>query len=480
MAKWTVGASRNLPVATDETWDGGAAAGSIFEWAGGDSFDCAKARRGFLVYDSDQPDERGSYKLPFAIVSDGTLKASPAGIRAAASRLPQTDIPDDVKTKAQAVIDHYEDRMGIGDHDHDGDSDTDDKAAPAWRKACESHVKAVSPDATQTALDAINTKYALQPLAPEDVFLGQMHLANTQYDRSDERFPKSYLDRFAQTLPGKSVMTSHDYGQVPVGRFYDAEVRKDAQNGGHYLHAKFYLAANGPVTDSVRMGIAKDASIGFQPDKRMCDICGKDYDGYYKSYSDAPQADDDPCMHIKGRMYGGQKATVTYGGDLNNVEAQEGSLVWLGCQRGAMTTRGAAADARKAAHCHSLATAGSKEEMMDEKAAKAREDELKAEIERLKALAADGQKYRDWQKAEIARLYSSLGEEKAGAAMVAALKDADAGTLDGVRQEIDKRHAEAFARSGAETGRAEKAEPARITMGEFLYGRPTILNSGGR
>lgn len=120
VAEWKVGAARDLPIEDSDDWDGGEAQKSIFEWAGGDEFDAAKARKGFLVYDASAPELRGSYKLPIAHVVDGELKVPKGAIRAAASRLPQTDIPDDVKKRAGAVLDHYKDKAGIGDED-DGD-----------------------------------------------------------------------------------------------------------------------------------------------------------------------------------------------------------------------------------------------------------------------------------------------------------------------------------------------------------------------
>lgn len=114
-SEWKVGASRNLPVDDSDSWDGPEAEKSIFEWAGGDEFDPSKARKGFLVYDASKDDERGAYKLPIATVKDGRLTVPKGAIRAAASRLPQTDIPDDVKERAQAVIDHYKEKAGIGE-----------------------------------------------------------------------------------------------------------------------------------------------------------------------------------------------------------------------------------------------------------------------------------------------------------------------------------------------------------------------------
>lgn len=120
-AEWKVGAAKDLLVEDSDSWDGSAAEKSIFEHAGGDDFDPAKARKGFLVYNAAEPEKRGSYKLPIAHVVDGELKVPKGAIRAAASRLPQTDIPDDVKKRAESVLEHYKEKAGIG---KDGDGET--------------------------------------------------------------------------------------------------------------------------------------------------------------------------------------------------------------------------------------------------------------------------------------------------------------------------------------------------------------------
>ena len=112
-SNWKCGASRNLPLDEDSDWDGPAAQKAVFDACGfdGDKPDLSKARKAFLVYDAAAPKLKGSYKLPFATIKDGRLTAVAAGLRAAASRLSQTDIPDDVQDSARAVIDHYEGKM---------------------------------------------------------------------------------------------------------------------------------------------------------------------------------------------------------------------------------------------------------------------------------------------------------------------------------------------------------------------------------
>ncbi len=105
---WTVSADRDLDI-VERDWDGAAAAARVFEWAGfdGETPDFERARRAFLIHDADAPELRGSYKLGFADVVDGELVAIAEGLRAAASRLPLTDAPQDALDRARAVLDAY-------------------------------------------------------------------------------------------------------------------------------------------------------------------------------------------------------------------------------------------------------------------------------------------------------------------------------------------------------------------------------------
>lgn len=110
---YKVGAATDLPIDMTETWDGAAAADRMLEAAGfnGDSPDSARAKRGFLCYDAGNPGLKTSYKLPFADFTGGELKAVRGGCHAAASRLPDTNIPDDVRKEARAVLDGYMQKM---------------------------------------------------------------------------------------------------------------------------------------------------------------------------------------------------------------------------------------------------------------------------------------------------------------------------------------------------------------------------------
>jgi hypothetical protein len=200
-----------------------------------------------------------------------------------------------------------------------------------YHKSFEVNIRKLSPTASD--LRIINDgRFAIEPVTEEQIYCGSMALANNQYDRSWERFPEDYLKRFSDTITGKSVMKGHNYRDLPVGRFYDSEVYKSGDRLD--LVVNYFMMADDELVPKIKTGIIKGVSIGFNPDKRFCDIDGKDYDGWWNDPDD-----EEPCFHIAGRTYqveGEQtRATVTYGGDTNEVEAVEGSFVWLGCQHGA-------------------------------------------------------------------------------------------------------------------------------------------------
>jgi HK97 family phage prohead protease len=145
-ADWKVGASRDLPVDDADGWDGPAAAKRMLDAAGfdGDSPDTAKAKRGFLIYDAANPSLRGSYKLPFADIVGGELKAVKGGVSAAKGRLDQTDAPKAVLEEAAAVIAHYENKDG---------GDKGDKSDPTLTVKAGRRISAANKELLQKAMD---------------------------------------------------------------------------------------------------------------------------------------------------------------------------------------------------------------------------------------------------------------------------------------------------------------------------------------
>ncbi len=204
-------------------------------------------------------------------------------------------------------------------------------------------VRAELTEVSEADLELINRSFALRPLTAEQVYVRRIALCNDQYDRTQERFPRSYLERFAETLPGKPLLAHHDRHSYPVGRFFRAEVgtgdgaRADgtptdgirAEGSGNWLYCWVYLVktpANEEIRAQIDGGVYSHVSIGFRWADLRCDLCGK---SYFRG----------DCPHVIGQEYEGRVATATYGGDLGRVEAVEGSLVYLGAQYGAVVTK---------------------------------------------------------------------------------------------------------------------------------------------
>lgn len=117
MTNWEASGADDLPLLDgDRDWDGDKAEDQIFRWAGGDRFDAEKARKGFFAYDADHPGNKTAYKLPFAYVVDGKLKAVPKALQAVAVVLEGgrggVDLPQDVIRKVRQKVERYYKKMG--------------------------------------------------------------------------------------------------------------------------------------------------------------------------------------------------------------------------------------------------------------------------------------------------------------------------------------------------------------------------------
>jgi hypothetical protein len=279
---------------------------------------------------------------------------------------------------------------------------------------------------TETPTDAdLETikRFALRELAAEDVWLGKMALANDQVDRSGERFPISYLERFADTLPGKPVLTGHNQTMVPVGKFYSADVVPRSDGSGNDLIARYYLRAGNPLAADIELGIASGVSIGARADKRFCGICAKDYDGPGR----------DRCSHSVGHTYDGKTCTLEWGGDAEKVEALEGSFVASPCQVGAQAL------ARN--YDGSVLTKGHSPGAVDLSTPQGDAMELQQALEKITSLETEIAALQTWKTdneplietgdiarkaalAEIQRKYTALEAEKTGQAIVKSLSKA--------------------------------------------------------
>jgi hypothetical protein len=114
---WKACGDADLPLTDhDREWDGDDAEKRIFKWAGGGSFDARQVQRAFFAYDAAESDNKTSYKLPFATIVGGKLKAVPRGIYAVAQVLEGArggvDLPAAVKNEVRKKVEKYYKKMG--------------------------------------------------------------------------------------------------------------------------------------------------------------------------------------------------------------------------------------------------------------------------------------------------------------------------------------------------------------------------------
>lgn len=138
----------NLPINDDEnaSWDSGAAIKNVKAWASDSdgNIDFDKYRKAFFWVDPEQADKQGGYKLPFADVFDGDLKAVWHGVSAAMGALLGSqggvDLPDADRKPVYNAISKYYDKFG--------------KDVPEFKSADfeEVHLKAFYDPKTKTAI----------------------------------------------------------------------------------------------------------------------------------------------------------------------------------------------------------------------------------------------------------------------------------------------------------------------------------------
>lgn len=155
-------------------------------------------------------------------------------------------------------------------------------------------------EVTPDDLKKIN-KYALHPLAAEDVFIFKATMAdNEQDDRNSMPFNLKALQDLKKLYPGKTMLKDHDRrADNQIARVFDTELVQDAnkQTALGELHteleAKIYMIktdANKDLIAEIMGGIKKEVSTSCMPEKMICSICGTDN---MKDY----------CRHWPGKEY---------------------------------------------------------------------------------------------------------------------------------------------------------------------------------
>ena len=147
-------------------------------------------------------------------------------------------------------------------------------------------------------------RYALSPLAAEDVFAFKVSMAANEIDRDYEVFPRATLSKLASLFVGKTVVKDHDHrSDNQIARIYAT----DLVEGSHMqltkhgevlteLIAKCYMvktSTNADLIAEIQAGIRKEVSLGCRIGKATCSICDTDNTKTY-------------CTHFPGKQYKGE------------------------------------------------------------------------------------------------------------------------------------------------------------------------------
>ncbi len=86
-----------------------------------------------------------------------------------------------------------------------------------------------SPTAPADAQLALINKFTRRPFSADELYIGQIRLANNCIDRDDERYSEGMIGEFAKTAIGKTFLMDHgkyESKQNAIGKFFDVEIEK--------------------------------------------------------------------------------------------------------------------------------------------------------------------------------------------------------------------------------------------------------------
>ncbi|MCR5815955.1 MAG: hypothetical protein K6F91_03645 [Ruminococcus sp.] len=155
-------------------------------------------------------------------------------------------------------------------------------------------------EANEQELDKIN-KFALDPLAAEDVFTFKTMIGDNELDdRNKAPFTEQALKDLKELYIGTTMIKDHSRSaENQIARVYDTELITDSgrDNGRGEKHTeligKCYMVKtpdNESLIKEIKAGIKKEVSSSCVPKRAICSICGKDN---MKEY----------CRHFPGEKY---------------------------------------------------------------------------------------------------------------------------------------------------------------------------------
>lgn len=145
-------------------------------------------------------------------------------------------------------------------------------------------------------MELIN-KFAYKPLTPNDVYVFNVKLCDSERDRDNERFTWSALQDIKELAIGKQGIIDRGYAKSSIiARIFDTTFYTDMgfDKDGHpkyWVEAKAYMVRNADTEEAIKeinTGIKKEVSISCSCFDMVCSVCGSKW-GH--------------CQHTKGEYY---------------------------------------------------------------------------------------------------------------------------------------------------------------------------------
>lgn len=159
-------------------------------------------------------------------------------------------------------------------------------------------------------------RYALRPVAREEVAVFTLDLCHNQVDRHHSRFPEEELEKVNAMAPGRPLMERHDLrGSLPRGTFFRSQLHRAGDRVS--VRPDVYVmrtAENAHFILNIEGGVYRETSIGFSFRMPECSVCGRDLR---------------TCDHVPGRSYGDAQCHFIM---RDVLEVIEGSVVSSGSQ----------------------------------------------------------------------------------------------------------------------------------------------------
>lgn len=177
---------------------------------------------------------------------------------------------------------------------------------------------------TQSEDIALINKYTRRDMKEDEVFIFSVVLCDNEIDREGEAFTKESLQKLAELFLGKTGIFDHDpKGKNQTARIFSTSVEPTGEMTSFNeprlaLKARAYMVKSDRYKDlilEIDAGIIKEVSVGCRVEKKVCSICGAQYDGC--------------CGHRHGEIYDGK---ICYSMLIDPTDAFEWSFVAVPAQ----------------------------------------------------------------------------------------------------------------------------------------------------